>query len=177
MKLAPPAPSTVVANPIRLSVLGGFGIAGPRGLADGAGEKRAHVRALLAIVGSSHEGVQRDELVEVLWPRQSEQAARNRLYHTMLLARQSLSDLAWPDKWLVISAGRVKLDPRVHCDARKLIAAANGPPALLADGALLDFIDEFSGDWAPDVDAGGLGITLRAQVQASYARLLHEAAV
>ncbi len=179
MKLAPstPTPSTGLTYPIRLSVLGGFGITGLRGQVDRDGEKRAHVRALLAIVGSSHEGVQRDELLEVLWPRQSEQAARNRLYHTMHLARQSLSDLAWPDKWLVISNGRVQLDSRVHCDARELIAAADSRPAQLADGALLDFIDEFSGEWAPDVEAGGLGTTLRAQVRTSYARLLHEAAV
>ncbi len=177
MKLAPPVFVTAPANPIRLSVLGGFGMVGLRGLVDRAGEKRAHVRALLAIVGSSHEGVQRDELLEALWPRQSEAAARNRLYHTMHLARQSLSDLAWPDKWLSISGGRVQLDARVHCDARELITAANGQLAQLDDGALLDFIDEFSGDWAPDVEAGGLGTTLRAQVRASYAQLLHEAAV
>lgn len=177
MKLSPPAPPTALANPIRLSVLGGFGILGLRGLIDGASEKRMHVRALLAIVGSSHEGVQRDELLEVLWPRQSEQAARNRLYHTMHLARQSLSELAWPDKWVFISNGRVQLDARVHCDARELIAAANITPAQLDDGALLDFVDAYSGEWAPEVDAGGLGTTLRAQVRASYSRLLHEAAV
>jgi DNA-binding SARP family transcriptional activator/predicted ATPase len=176
VKFAPSASSTVLASPIRLSVLGGFGIVGLRGVVDRAGEKRAHVRALLAIVGTSNEGVHRDELLEALWPRLSEQAGRNRLYHTMHLARQSLSELAWPDKWLALSGGRVQLDPRVHCDARELIAAAHGSPAQLEDSALLDFIDESSGEWAPDVEAGSLGATLRAQVRASYAGLLHEAA-
>jgi DNA-binding SARP family transcriptional activator len=162
-------------QPIRIRLLGGVNVQGLRGAGLGNIEGRTHVRALIALVGSSSLGVSRDEVADVLWPRQSASAARNRLYHTMHLARQALSDLAWSDEWIVLQHGRILLDSRAISDAQQL-EAATGNLGALDDATLLKVTELCVGDWAPEVDAGALGQSIRRHLRSSHIALLREGA-
>jgi predicted ATPase/DNA-binding SARP family transcriptional activator len=138
---------------------------------------RHHIRALLALAGASARGIGRDELVEVLWPEANTAAGRNRLYHTLHLARQALSAAAWDDEWVTVRLGRVVLDERVWCDTRELDRSQEGDPAQL-DAATLDMLLPLCRhDWMPGLDIGALGESVRARVRGAQARMLREAAV
>jgi DNA-binding SARP family transcriptional activator len=116
----PLAGSGALVHPLSVRLLGGLRLAGVReGDATGY-ESRHHVRAVLALAGSSSHGMLRDEMVELLWPNSRAEAARNRLYHTVHLARQALAVFAWDDEWLVVRNGRVLFDERVWCDVHEL---------------------------------------------------------
>jgi DNA-binding SARP family transcriptional activator/tetratricopeptide (TPR) repeat protein len=137
---------------------------------------RGVVRSVLALAASSRQGVARDELTDALWPRHDPRAARNRLHHTVHLARRAVSDLAWPDDWIVIDRGRLLLDPRVWCDAWQLEDAARGALESLPTAALSDTLKLCVGQWAPEVDAAGLGQSIRRQLHEAHALLRVELA-
>jgi DNA-binding SARP family transcriptional activator len=138
---------------------------------------RHHIRALIALAGVSACGIGRDELVEVLWPGASETAGRNRLYHTMHLARQALSSAAWEDDWVTVRLGRVVLDERVWCDTRELDRIRESDPKQL-DATTLDALLPLCRlDWMPGLDVGALGESVRARVRGAQVRILREAAV
>jgi DNA-binding SARP family transcriptional activator len=162
-------------QPLRIRLFGGVDVQGLRGAGLGSIEGRTHVRGLIALVASSSLGVSRDETAAMLWPRQSASAARNRLYHTMHLARQALSELAWNDEWITLQHGRILLDPRAISDAQQLEAASSNLAAL-DDATLLRITDLCVGDWAPEVDAGALGVSIRRHLRNSYIELLREGA-
>jgi DNA-binding SARP family transcriptional activator/predicted ATPase len=168
-------PPTPIGPPIRIHSLGRFSVSGMHNIGLGEAGGRTHARALLAITAASNAGVSRDEIIDVLWPGMSESAARNRLYHTMHLVRRSLSAMSWPEEWIGLNKARVQLDPRIYSDASRLDAAAAGSLDRLSDADLMDIIDNCQGDWAPDVDAGGLGHTIRRHLKECHVKLLHEA--
>jgi DNA-binding SARP family transcriptional activator len=167
--------ATPVGPPIRIHSLGRFVVSGLHNVGLGEAEGRTHARAVLAIAAASRAGVARDELIDVLWPGMSESAARNRLYHTMHLVRRSLSAMAWPEEWIGLNKGRVQLDPSIYSDASHLDAAASTSFDQLSDAELMDIIDNCHGEWAPDVDAVGLGHTIRRHLRDCHVQLLHEA--
>ena len=135
------------------------------------------MRALIAVAASSRAGVDRDAVIDALWPRHSDAAARNRLYHTMHLIRRAFGSLAWHDDWIYLDQGRVQLDPRIDCDAARLDAAASTRLDLIRDVELTEIVQAWQGDWAPDVDAGGLGHTIRRHLRDCHSALVHEAAL
>jgi DNA-binding SARP family transcriptional activator/predicted ATPase len=167
--------SKPIEPPIRIHSLGRFAVLGLHNVGLGEAEGRTHARALLAIAGASKAGVARDEVIDVLWPGMSESAARNRLYHTMHLVRRSLSAMSWPDEWIGLNKARVQLDPRIYSDASHLDEAASASFDQLNDAELIDIIDNCQGEWAPDVDAGGLGHTIRRHLRECHVKVLHEA--
>ena len=167
--------SLPVAAPIFIRSLGAFSVSGLHSAGLGEAEGRTHARALLALTAASKAGIGRDEVVDVLWPGMAESAARNRLYHTMHLVRRSLSAMSWPEEWIGLHKTRVQLDPRIYSDATHLDTAATGALDLLSDSELMDIIDKCRGEWAPDVDAGGLGHTIRRHLRDCHAKLLREA--
>ena len=169
--------ATPVGPPIRIRSLGRFVVSGLHNVGLGEAEGRTHARAVLAITAASKAGVARDELIDVLWPGMSESAARNRLYHTMHLVRRSLSAMSWPEEWIGLNKARVQLDPRIYSDASQLDAAAASSFDQLNDAELMDIIDSCQGEWAPDVDAGGLGHTIRRHLRNCHVQLLHEASI
>jgi DNA-binding SARP family transcriptional activator/predicted ATPase len=164
------------AAPITIHVLGGFSVFGERGRGLGAAEGRSHVRALLALLAASPDGIARDTLADALWPQQSDSGARNRLHHTLHLARLALSALAWEDDWVVLRMGRLELDERIYCDARALQRAAAGGPQGLGERELMSLLDGCRGEFAPELEGGGLAHVLRQQVREQYSQLLREAA-
>jgi DNA-binding SARP family transcriptional activator len=169
--------ATAVAEPpIRISSLGRFSVTGLHNVGLGEAEGRTHARALLALSASGKLGVPRDEVIDVLWPGMAESAARNRLYHTMHLVRRSLSAMAWPDEWIGLNKARVQIDPRVYSDAAQLDAAVTDGLEQIGDSDLLSILDQCQGQWAPDVEAGGLGHTIRRHLKECHVKLLHEAA-
>ncbi len=170
------APTPEPAPPIRISSLGRFSVTGLHNVGLGEAEGRTHARALLALSASGKQGVPRDEVIDVLWPGMAESAARNRLYHTMHLVRRSLSAMAWPDEWIGLNKARVQIDPRVYSDAAHLDAAVTDGLERLGDSELLGILDHCQGQWAPDVEAGGLGHTIRRHLKECHIKLLHEAA-
>jgi DNA-binding SARP family transcriptional activator len=87
-------------------------------------ETRHLVQAVLAIVGSQWTGAERDRLVDLLWPKSGAAAGRNRLYHTVHLARQMLGSVAWDEEWISVRDSRVELDGRIWCDAQELEGAS-----------------------------------------------------
>jgi DNA-binding SARP family transcriptional activator/predicted ATPase len=168
-------PSTPVGPPIRIHSLGRFSVSGLHSVGLGEAEGRTHAKALLAITAASKAGVARDEVIDLLWPGMAESAARNRLYHTMHLVRRSLSAMSWPEEWIGLSKARVQLDPRIYSDASHLDEATKGSLDQLGDAELMDIIANCQGEWAPDVDAGGLGHTIRRHLKECHVKLLHEA--
>jgi DNA-binding SARP family transcriptional activator len=162
-------------QPIRISLLGGVRVRGLQGQGLGGSIGRTHARALIALAGSSVRGVSRDEVADALWPRQGEQAARNRLYHTVHLVRQALSALAWDDEWIVFQQGQVMFDPRVACDAHVLEGLAQSLDRQ-DDATILQALDLCEGEWAPEVEAGTLGQTIRRHLHDCRVALLREGA-
>jgi predicted ATPase/DNA-binding SARP family transcriptional activator len=136
---------------------------------------RHHVQALLALAGSSASGMGRDELVELLWPKQGASAGRNRLYHTVHLARQALSQQAWDDEWVVVRGGRVALDERVWCDVQALERVTPHSVAGLSMAALHQLLSLCHGDWMPGLELGEAGQQVRLRVRQAQARVLREA--
>ena len=171
-----------------LHLLGGLRLGGAKVVVRGF-ETRHHVQALLGLAGASDRGVARDELVDVLWPGSSASAGRNRLYHTVHLARQALCAVAFEDEWVVVRGGRVQLDPRVWCDVRELEradldgtqrAGDPGPLGVRAGAGLSgDQLDALlplcNADWLPGLDIGATGEAVRARVRARQAAVLREA--
>ncbi len=147
----------------------------PAGGAEGL-ESRHHVRALLALAGSSNQGVARDEIVDLLWPNLGAAQGRNRLYHTVHLARKALSALAWDDEWVMVRRSHVLIDERVWCDVRQLEAAArpgqDQPERRAGAGDLQALLPLCSGDWMPDLDLGAVGEALRSRVRKLQATVL-----
>lgn len=157
-------------------MLGQFRLEGNQSARAAHQEPRVHVRALLALLASSRSGFNRDELTNALWPSHDDDSARNRLHHTVHLARQSLGTLAWPDDWVLSDQGRVRLDPRVDCDVWHVQAAASSASLSELDSStLLHALGLCRGEWAPDVDAGGLGQTIRRQIHEWHLSLQLEA--
>ncbi len=175
------------AGPV-LQLLGGLRLGGSTQLARGF-ETRHHVQALLGLAGASDRGIARDELVDILWPDSSASAGRNRLYHTVHLARQALCAVAQEDEWVAVRNGRVQLDPRVWCDVQQLERAdVDGareagdehpldarPGAALSSDQLDDLLGLCDGDWLPELDIGAAGEAVRARVRNRQAAVLREA--
>lgn len=170
-----PVPSST-SSALVVRALGGFTVRGLHGDGLGDTDSRMHAKALLALAASSRAGVDRAEVIDALWPSHADTAARNRLYHTMHLVRRSLSALAWPADWIVLSQGRVQLDAAIDSDAAQLDAACSGSLEPMSDEALMQVLQQCQGDWAPDVDAGGLGHTVRRHLRDCHAKVLREAA-
>jgi DNA-binding SARP family transcriptional activator len=165
-----------MSSALVVRALGGFSVRGLHGSGLGEADSRIHAKALLALAASSRTGVPRDDVVDALWPNHAETAARNRLYHTMHLVRRSLGTLAWPAEWIVLNQGRVQLHASIDSDAAQLDAACCEPLQSQSDDALLQLLGLYRGHWAPDVDAGGLGQTIRRHLRDCHAKVLHEAA-
>ena len=161
--------------PIRVSILGGLRVQGLRGQGLGSSEGRTHARALIALAGSSVGGVSRDEVADALWPQQSEHASRNRLYHTVHLVRKALSALTWVDDWIIIHNGQVMLDPRVYCDAHVLEFLTQSLDTQ-DNATIFHAIDLCDGEWAPEVDAGPLGLAVRRRLHDCRVALLRDGA-
>jgi DNA-binding SARP family transcriptional activator len=161
------------SNPATAPNAAGRQIGGAEGL-----ESRHHVRALLALAGSSSQGVSRDEVVDLLWPNLGAAQGRNRLYHTVHLARKALSALAWDDEWVMVRHSHVQIDERVWCDVRQLEAAArqgqdqNHQERRASAGDLQALLPLCSGEWMPDLDVGAVGEALRGRVRKLQATVL-----
>jgi predicted ATPase/DNA-binding SARP family transcriptional activator len=179
-----PSSATLVSSvvPVRpaMRLLGGLQLGAA---ADGAtgdvrwlgGESRHHVQAVLALAGSTQHGVLRDEVVELLWPQSSVAAGRNRLYHTVYLARQALAAVASDAEWIVVRQSRVLLDERVWCDVHELERAGRTHLATLQDEALHATLALCQGDWMPGLDLGPTGQAIRSGVRQVQSALLREA--
>ena len=185
---APPSGSILSAAGPGLHLLGGMRLEGPAQAVPGF-ETRHHVQALLGLAGASARGIERDKLVEILWPDSSASAGRNRLYHTVHLARQALCAVASEDEWVVVRNGRVQLDPRVWCDVQQLERADVDrghdatdehlpdarPGAALSNDQLDELLILCNGDWLPELDIGTAGEAVRARVRKRQAAVLREA--
>ncbi len=168
--------ASAAAPVLWMRLLGGLHLSGVRETAPGAYESRHHVRAVLALAGSSPSGVDREEMVSLLWPKSSAGAARNRLYHTVHLVRQTLAALAWDDDWVAVRNAKVVLDERVWCDVHELERAARRVNTDLGDGELQAVLGHCtSGDWVPDLDVGPVGDAVRMRVRRFQSALLREA--
>jgi predicted ATPase/DNA-binding SARP family transcriptional activator len=160
---------------IRLELLGGMRLLGAGGEQATDHTARHHVRAVLALAGASAHGIERDALADALWPESSTEAARNRLYHTVHLARRALSDVAWEDDWIVVRQGRVVLDERVACDAQQLERCSGmaGPPAQPLEPQQILALCQ--ADWMPELQVGALSESVRSSVRARQVQALQQA--
>ena len=169
---------SVAAPALSIRLLGGLRLTGVHETAAGSHEARHHVRAVLALAGSSRNGMDREEVIALLWPKSSVAAARNRLYHTVHLARQTLAALAWDDDWISVRNARVVIDERVWCDVHELERSAQRVSADLGTDELLHVLRHCaSGDWVPDLDVGPAGDAVRARIRQYQSALLREAIV
>ncbi len=161
-----------------LRLLGGISLAtsssnpGPQ---EAARESRHHVQAVLALAGSSRHGMPRDEVVDMLWPNSSLAAGRNRLYHTVHLARQALAAVSCDDEWVVIRQSRLLLDSRVWCDVHEIERASFGTLSALPDSSLHAALSFCLGEWMPELDLGAPGQAIRQRLRLMQSALLREA--
>jgi len=163
--------------PIFVQVLGGFRIVGPRGEQSAAAlMERRHVVAVLALAAATREGTSRARVVGALWPQLDETQALNRLYNCMHMIRRVLGQLAWADDWIRIEAGRVVLDARIVTDARLLEIAAESAFMPQSDQDLWWLIEHCGDAWAPEVEAGELGESVRRGLRSHYLSLLRAVA-
>ncbi|MFY7939285.1 MAG: AfsR/SARP family transcriptional regulator, partial [Burkholderiaceae bacterium] len=162
-------------SPPELRLLGGLSIRSGDSSRPIRYESRFHVRAVLALAGSACAGLGRDEMVDLLWPTSEVAGARNRLYHTVHLARQALAAVSWDDEWIVVRHARVVLDKRVSCDVHRMERACVGDCANLSDGELQDMLALCKSDWMPDLDIGPAGQVLRTKIRNLQAGFLREA--
>jgi DNA-binding SARP family transcriptional activator len=71
---------------------------------------RWHARALLALLaGAAGNRLPRDIVCDTLWPQGTRAAARNRLYHTVLLLKRALAAAAGECDWITVGDGVVTL--------------------------------------------------------------------
>ncbi|MCY7315946.1 MAG: hypothetical protein LH480_10080 [Rubrivivax sp.] len=140
-----------------------------------AGESRHHVQAVLALAGASRQGMPRDEVVDMLWPKSSLAAGRNRLYHTVHLARQALSTVSCDDEWVMVRQSRLLLSDRVWCDVHDIERAGLGTLSELPDDTLHTVLSLCAGDWMPQLDLGASGQTIRLRLRRTQSALLCEA--
>lgn len=161
-----------------LSLLGGLRLhrAGPALGVGSAGlsENRFHVRAVMALVGSSPEGFGRDELVDLLWPGATTAAGRNRLYHTVHLARQAFAAIAGDGDWIAVRQSRVVLDDAVWCDVHVLERDGNRVDERSSDAELTSLLSLCHGQWMPDLNLGSVCETIRARVRRTQSHVLRE---
>jgi predicted ATPase/DNA-binding SARP family transcriptional activator len=157
---------------ICLQLLGGLRLNGASGEQTQEAMARHHVRAVLALAGASAQGVERDALADALWPGSSAEAARNRLYHTVHLARRALSDAAWEDDWIAMRQGRVVLDERVACDVQQLERSLGAEGQPLEPQQVLALCQA---DWMPELQVGVLGESVRGRVRAQQVQALQQA--
>jgi DNA-binding SARP family transcriptional activator len=137
-------------------------------------EGRQHVKAVLALAGSKAGGMGRDEVTELLWPGFGQAAGRNRLYHTVHLARQLLGEMAWEDDWVVVRGGQVQLDTRVSCDVLELQQAWEAMNAGRQGAAVQehDVVALCSQPWMPQLELGAVGQGTRARIKLQQMELL-----
>jgi DNA-binding SARP family transcriptional activator len=139
-------------------------------------EGRHHVRALLALAGMSRQGVHRDELAELLWPKATAAHSSNRMHHTLHLARKVLAAVAADDtSWVLLRKAYVVLDERVWCDVQELqCAVAQSREETVFDNysddlktaALVTSVMALCGhSWMPDLELGPTGQMLRKRVR------------
>jgi predicted ATPase/DNA-binding SARP family transcriptional activator len=117
----------------------------------------------------------RDEVVDMLWPNSTLEAGRNRLYHTVHLARQALAAVSCADEWVVIRQSRLLLDHRVWCDVHEIERASAGTLSALADDTLHTALSLCRGDWMPQLDLGAPGQAIRQRLRRLQSALLREA--
>jgi DNA-binding SARP family transcriptional activator len=171
------APAFTVHVRVHVRVLGEIDVSGPLGRGLGAARSRFHVRALLAVLAACTGGVPRDELLDALWPSQSPDAARNRLYHTIHLLKDALVAIGCPGDGVTLAGGLVRLDAGIQSDAGALLAAAAGAEAGdLDEAALQEALREARGLWAPGIELGALGERVRADIHHAQTSVLREAA-
>lgn len=162
---------------LHVQVFGDVSLRNAAGQSSVAVSSRHHVKCLLALLASSHDALPRDALLEALWPGRDAAGARNRLYHTVHLLKAAIVELGGREDWLAFEQGELHLANALPSDARVVAAAA----AQLQRGELpapdLDQALALSSvHWAPGLQLGELGQTMRAQFVQSHLALWREAA-
>ncbi len=165
------------ATGLAATVLGRLSVGGVEGAALGDLDSRFHVKALFALLAATPGALEREELLQALWPQQPAAAARNRLHHTVHLLRQSLAALAARDDWVHSGGGQVALHEALHSDARCVAQAARSAEAqALADDRLHEALRHCGAAWMPDLELGEAGERCRRRVEHDQALLLREGA-
>jgi DNA-binding SARP family transcriptional activator len=99
-----------------------------------------HPKLLLqALMLSPNRQLPRAEVADWLWPQLSEEAASNRLYHTVHVLRKVLASTGatFADSAVAVRAGVVFLSPSAiwHCDAQRFLGAVSAARAAGDDTA------------------------------------------
>ncbi len=143
--------------------------------------RRTHVRRLLQLVAASgNASIARTELMKALWPEQDEERARNRLHHTIHLARKAFAVHLGPDvATLVIDGERVSIarSGGIQIDAQEFCAVVAGDDTEPGRPQRVErAIELYRGDFAADWDDCEHVHGLRTYFRQSYRALLCEGA-
>jgi DNA-binding SARP family transcriptional activator len=137
---------------------------------------RWHVKALLALLaGADGHAIERDALCEALWPDSTATAARNRLYHTVLLLKRALVSLAGAREWVCVSDGRVMLHPDVASDAAAVRLLAGQPDTGCSEAWLLRHEGPLE-PFAPWLADSALVRSCRAEIAAAWLAVARQVA-
>ncbi len=176
MNFTPDQASGPHQGAIHVQVLGELNLISSRAQGLGSLGGRYHVRAALALLAATPGGLEKEALMDALWPDSGVRSAANRLHHTTHLLRRRLCQLAWPADWIHIGGDSISLDPAVTSDARSLHEAARNPGELnLMQLASLVLSIDRSASWVPDLDAGELGTRVRERCAQDFQTVLYEA--
>lgn len=169
--------SPAVESGVLIEAIGGVRVLGPRLAAAEAVKSvldtRRHVRTLVALLASCRAGVTADDLVDALWPEQVRINARNRLHHTMHLARQALNAVAGPGEWIRAEAGRFVFSQEIRTDVSELEDVLMNLEDVSAT-RLARAMRCCYADWAPDIVPSSMAEKLRRQVRDWQRALLKE---
>lgn len=137
---------------------------------------RWHVKALLALLaGADGRSIERDALCEALWPDSRATAARNRLYHTVLLLKRALASLAGAREWVCVSDGRVMLHADVASDAAAVRLLAGQTDIGASEAWLLRHEGPLE-PFAPWLTDSALVRSCRAEIAAAWLAVARQVA-
>lgn len=137
---------------------------------------RWHVRALLALLaGANGYSIERDLACEALWPDSRPAAARNRLYHTVLLLRRSLDEAVTAEpEWVCVAEGRVRLLADIRSDAAEVRRLAEQRDPARAQDWLAHRTEKLA-QFAPWLPESAPVNTCRREIEAAWLEVLNTA--
>jgi DNA-binding SARP family transcriptional activator len=175
--MTPPPPPT-----LEISLLGGFSArVGCRVVqdADWRLRKAKHLVKLLALAAGHR--LQREQVMELLWPEQNPEAAANNLHKAIYTARRALEpDLrpSWPSAYIRLEWNRVVLDgpAGLRVDVDEFEHAATAAQQSGQSAAYASALDRYAGELLPEDRYEDWAIQRRETLERSYLALLMELA-
>src|SRR3712207_4993842 len=174
------SPSSEGSLSIRVRLLGGFSVwVGSRGVGEGAWRLRKAKSLVKLLSLSSGHALQREQLMDLLWPELGKEAATNNLRVSLHAARRALTpDSVAASHYLASEEERIALCPEVELwvDAEAFEEAANNARRSREPGAYRAALELYGGELLPEDRYEEWAQERRGELGKTYLALLIELA-